>query len=72
MGNLDYDEKEFEELFTESPDARNLRRPVSLSSKTPKKKSVQVIDGKRSKNGGIILIRLKMKYEDISRVVDTM
>ena len=33
---------------------------------------VQVIDPKRANNGGIILARLRMNYDDLARAVDTM
>ena len=72
MRNLKYDVKEFEDLFTESADPaeRKKKAAVAVSQKT--KKSVQVIDGKRSMNGGIILLRLKLDYKEIARMVDGM
>jgi hypothetical protein len=36
------------------------------------KKSVQVIDGKRSMNGGIVLLRLKIDYGKIAKMVNKM
>jgi hypothetical protein len=33
---------------------------------------VQVIDPKRANNGGIILARLRMNYDDLARAVDAM
>jgi len=73
MSNLRYDEKEFSELFTESADPndqKTKKKKKSAASQT--KKLVQVIDGKRSMNGCIILKRLKMDYKKIADVVDRM
>ena len=33
---------------------------------------VQVIDPKRANNGGIILARLRMSYDDLAQAVDRM
>ena len=70
MKKLNYDEKEFEELFTESADPRDKKK--SKSEKTTAKKLVQVIDPKRSMNGAIILTRLKIDYAVIARTVTKM
>lgn len=74
MDNLKYDPKEFENLFTESTNPADKKKAAASSgdkSKQPKK-SVQVIDGKRSMNGGIILSRIKMEYRQIAQMVDVM
>ena len=73
MSHLNYDVKEFEDLFTESADSsdRN-KKKASREKATSSKKAVQVIDGKRSMNGGIILLRLKMDYGKIAEQVDEM
>lgn len=71
MHQLKYDEKEFDDLFTESADPAD--KKIAKQNKDARtKKSVQVIDGKRSMNGGIILARLKMEYEKIAEMVDQM
>ena len=72
MSQLSYDAKEFADLFTESTDPAD--RKASKKKKNPAvaKKSVQVIDGKRSMNGGIILARLKLDYKKIASMVDQM
>ena len=70
MGNLDYDQKEFEELFTESAEAGAQKK-----KKTPKKeakKLVQAIDAKRSMNGGIVLSRIKTDHKKVAEYVDRM
>jgi hypothetical protein len=72
MSHLNYDVKEFKELFTESADPAQQRRKKQQSDTTKAKKSVQVIDGKRSMNGGIILLRLKLDYKKIARLVNNM
>jgi hypothetical protein len=72
MSHLNYDVKEFKELFTESADPAQQRRKKQQRDTTKAKKSVQVIDGKRSMNGGIILLRLKLDYKKIARLVNSM
>lgn len=72
MDKLNYDIKEFEDLFTESPDINAKQKSQQQKTAKPEKKSVQVIDGKRSMNGGIVLKRLKMDYKIIAEVVNAM
>lgn len=72
MDKLSYDEKEFAALFTESTDPGDKKSKSKAKDTTKPKKSVQVIDGKRSMNGGIILARLKMDYSKIADMVDQM
>jgi hypothetical protein len=69
MAKLHYDQQEFEELFTESADPKDKKK-----KKTEKaaKKLIQVIDAKRSMNGGIILARLKIEYSKIAEIVTKM
>jgi Subunit CCDC53 of WASH complex len=73
MSQLQYDEKEFADLFTESADPVDKKNGrLENQNKLKAKKSVQVIDGKRSMNGGIILARLKIDYSLIAEMVDKM
>eukprot|EP00977_Amphora_coffeiformis_P022275 scaffold10723_cov164-Amphora_coffeaeformis.AAC.3 len=73
MSHLNYDVKEFEDLFTESAEPSDKKKiKKAKSSAAVAKKAVQVIDGKRSMNGGIILIRLRMDYGKIADLVDEM
>ena len=72
MNDLNYDVKEFENLFTESADPTEQQRRKKQAFSTKPKKLVQVIDGKRSMNGGIILLRLKIDYDKIAEMVDNM
>jgi hypothetical protein len=73
MSQLKYDEKEFADLFIESTDPADKNRVVVGTKVQAKaKKSVQVIDGKRSMNGGIILARLKLGYSKIAEMVESM
>ena len=73
MSQLKYDEKEFADLFTESTDPADKIKGIDEKKvKTKAKKSVQVIDGKRSMNGGIILARLKLGYSKIAEMVENM
>jgi hypothetical protein len=71
MGNLDYDQKEFEELFTESAEA-NPQQKKKGPAKKEAKKSVQAIDPKRSMNGGIVLSRIKTEHEKVAEFVGKM
>lgn len=66
--------KEFENLFTESSNpAEKKKQARSGGEKSSKqKKSIQVIDGKRDMNGGIILARLKLEYSKLANMVDRM
>jgi hypothetical protein len=74
LEKLDYDTNEFESLFTESLDpAQKKADSQRIREDKPKqKKSVQVIDGKRGMNGGIILARLKMNFKEMAHIIDYM
>jgi len=74
MDQLKYDMKEFENLFTESSNPADKKKKArSGGEKSSKqKKAVQVIEGKRSMNGGIILARLKLEYSKLADMVDRM
>lgn len=69
MDKLNYDQQEFEELFTESADASQQNK---VAPKKEAKKLVQVIDPKRSMNGGIVLARMKTGLNKIAEYVDRM
>jgi hypothetical protein len=69
MGKLNYDQKEFEDLFTESADTKT---PPKKEATKEQKKLVQVIDPKRSMNGGIVLSRLKIDYVKLAEFVNVM
>ena len=70
MSNIDYDQKEFEELFTESAEPSSRKKKEIV--KKVAKKAVQAIDPKRSMNGGIVLSRLKTDHQKIAVYVDRM
>jgi hypothetical protein len=75
MEKLAYDQSEFESLFTESTNPADKKKKEvkpGAASSSGKKKNVQVIDGKRSMNGGIILARLKLPYSKIADMVNIM
>ena len=74
MDQLKYDPKEFENLFTETgnPADKKKKAAAAAGAAPQPKKSVQVIDGKRGMNGGIILARIKMEYSKIAEMVDFM
>jgi hypothetical protein len=71
MDSLKYDVREFEDLFTESPDTAKAKM-IKTEKRVETKKSVQVIDGKRSMNGGIILKRLRIEYKALAEMVESM
>eukprot|EP00934_Nitzschia_sp_Nitz4_P006014 Nitzschia sp. Nitz4//scaffold124_size66437//25636//38731//NITZ4_006111-RA/size66437-processed-gene-0.6-mRNA-1//1//CDS//3329534552//6004//frame0 len=71
MDKLKYDQKEFEDLFTESAEPGDKNKNKSEEKKEVKK-LVQVIDPKRSMNGGIVLSRLKMPHAQTAEVVNKM
>ena len=70
MTKLTYDQKKFEELFTEPADPEDAKKKKKPEKSA--KKLVQVIDPKRSMNGGIILARLKIEYSKIADIVNKM
>ena len=73
MKKLEYDSSEFESLFTETLDPSQKKQKKATNNNASKqKKSVQVIEGKRGMNGGIILARLKMDFEELSQIIDIM
>lgn len=65
------DEQEFTTLFQ-----AEIKSAISGGAKPEgpqaKKSVVQVIDPKRANNGGIILARLRMSYDDLAKAVDKM
>eukprot|EP00548_Thalassiothrix_antarctica_P010293 CAMPEP_0194159890 /NCGR_PEP_ID=MMETSP0152-20130528/78086_1 /TAXON_ID=1049557 /ORGANISM="Thalassiothrix antarctica, Strain L6-D1" /LENGTH=1362 /DNA_ID=CAMNT_0038869519 /DNA_START=72 /DNA_END=4160 /DNA_ORIENTATION=+ len=67
---LDYDATEFETLFTESK--REIIKVRRNQSALRKKNYAPIIDVKRSMNGGISLARVKMSYNKIADIVDTL
>jgi hypothetical protein len=71
MGNLDYDKKEFEELFTESTEVGGKEKKKGPAQKEAKK-AVQAIDAKRSMNGGIVLSTIKTDRKQVAEFVDKM
>ena len=77
MSQLKYDASEFENLFTDKLEKKKVKSPAAAGGAGATggggpKKSVQVIDGKRGMNGGIILSRIKMEYSEIAKLVDMM
>ena len=70
MESLDIDEEEFKSLFQEEINDKEVK--ISGKGGGSKKDAVKVIDAKRANNGGIILARLKMSYEDMATAVDAI
>jgi hypothetical protein len=71
MEQIEIDEAEFTNLFQaeikSTPTAAQ-----SSNSGSSSRNAVQVIDPKRANNGGIILARLRMSYDDMAKVVDNV
>jgi Predicted coiled-coil domain-containing protein (DUF2360)./Formin Homology 2 Domain. len=66
--DIEIDESEFAELFQ-----AEVGHIAALESHASKKvNAVKVIDPKRANNGGIVLARLKITYEEMAVAIDTM
>ena len=72
MDKLNYDVKEFEDLFTESADPADQKKKKPGAKEKDSKTKIQIIDAKRIMNGGIILAQLKTDYQRIADIVDKM
>jgi hypothetical protein len=69
LEQIEIDEKEFTNLFQAEIKASSA--PTERSNSAPRN-VVQVIDPKRANNGGIILARLRMSYDDMAKAVERM
>ena len=69
MKEMEYDRETFDMLFREEP---SVHKKCSNAKAAPKKKTLVVIDGKHTMNGGIILTRLKIDYKNLAEMVDAM
>lgn len=77
LNQIEIDEQEFTTLFQAEIKSENRSGGVGGGGTGggnggSKRNVVQVIDPKRANNGGIILARLRMSYDDMARVVETM
>lgn len=75
LNQIEIDEKEFTTLFQAEIDASKAvsgSTGVGGCSGGSNKNVVHVIDPKRANNGGIILARLRMSYDDMARAVDAI
>ena len=66
--DIEIDESEFAELF--QAELGQTAIPDADSSK--KRNAVKVIDPKRANNGGIVLARLKITYEEMAGAIDSI
>ena len=64
---IEIDENEFAELFQSELGSRDITKDTDSSKK---RNAVKVIDPKRANNGGIILARLKITYEEMAVAID--
>ena len=71
MEQIEIDETEFTNLF-QAEIKSNPTAAQSNNSGSSSRNAVQVIDPKRANNGGIILARLRMSYDDMAKVVDNV
>jgi len=66
--DIEIDESEFAELFQ-----AEVGQTIAIDSGASKKtNAVKVIDPKRANNGGIVLARLKITYEEMAVAIDTI
>ena len=66
--DIEIDESEFAELFQ-----AEVGKTLAIDSNASKKtNAVKVIDPKRANNGGIVLARLKITYEEMAVAIDTI
>ncbi|KAL3810986.1 hypothetical protein ACHAXA_006538, partial [Cyclostephanos tholiformis] len=78
LNQIEIDEKEFTKLFQAEITSNSASGCISGSavgcggSGGSSRNVVQVIDPKRANNGGIILARLRMSYDDMARAVDAI
>ena len=70
LGQLEIDEQEFTTLFQAEIKATSMNKQPGASGGGGSKNVVQVIDPKRANNGGIILARLRMSYDDMAKAVE--
>lgn len=77
LNQIEIDEQEFTTLFqaeikSENPAGGAGAVGTGGGGGSSNRNVVQVIDPKRANNGGIILARLRMSYDDMARAVETM
>jgi hypothetical protein len=74
VDSIEIDDKEFESLFQAEIGSIGKTDHGSRGKESSSKKSdaVKVIDPKRANNGGIVLARLKMSYDELATAVDSM
>jgi len=66
--DIEIDESEFAELFQ-----AEVGQTIAIDPSSSKKSNaVKVIDPKRANNGGIVLARLKITYEEMAVAIDTI
>jgi len=66
---IEIDENEFAELFQAE---KGSKATVTNSDASKRKNAVKVIDPKRANNGGIILARLKITYEEMAVAIEVI
>ena len=70
--DINIDEKEFAQLFQAELTSNTTSMIPTKNSGTKKRTAVKVIDPKRANNGGIILARIKVSYEEMAVAIDKM
>jgi hypothetical protein len=69
---LSIDEEEFKSLFQIKEEEIKKHKQTTTKKDISTVNAVKVIDPKRANNGGIILARLKMTYDDIARAINEL
>ena len=72
MDDFEYNEKEFLSLFTALKSDSPRKNSKNSECKDGKKRTQQVIDRKRVMNGGIVLARLKLSFEDMKAQISAL
>ncbi|KAL7553233.1 hypothetical protein ACHAWF_017316 [Thalassiosira exigua] len=70
LGQIEIDETEFTNLFQAEIKSTSVKVASGGKGGGSSRNVVQVIDPKRANNGGIILARLRMSYDDLAQAVD--
>ncbi len=71
-GPVEINQKQFKELFTESPKEKAEDKKDTEEPKEQKKKELNILDPRRSQNAAIALSRIRMKNAEIRRRVSIL
>lgn len=74
MEEIQIDETEFKALFQEEKGDNNYSSRTGKVGNVAEKRAgvVKVIDPKRANNGGIILARVKIGFDEVAKAIDRL